>query len=297
MGHLTSSQAAFFKKWENLISLEERDLGKFRKELWCLDAQEREAKGRCFSNMIVDESYKHIDTSNKTGQRIHQFTYKFTRKAGSAKTTSLLHGFMSIGDAITLSVEPHLLALARGYILELTPSEVITGVDHEVSLMHLKTRLADLGHPGEDIVFRIDKDELSGGMSRIRNNLAQLFYAGGDAKRLRLIVDLEQPKFHEDVDMISSPGSLNPNQTLALQKALSAQDYALILGMPGTGKTTLIVQLIRRLVKDGKTVLITSYTHSAVDNILLKLTREDFVPLRVGNVDKVSATLRLRCLH
>jgi thymidylate kinase len=50
------------------------------------------------------------------------------------------------------------------------------------------------------------------------------------------------------------------------------QDYALILGMPGTGKTTAIAELVRFLVAQGKSVLLTSYTHTAVDNILLKLT-------------------------
>lgn len=53
------------------------------------------------------------------------------------------------------------------------------------------------------------------------------------------------------------------------------QDYALILGMPGTGKTTAIAQLVRFLVSKGKSVLLTSYTHTAVDNILLKLTEGD----------------------
>jgi len=54
-------------------------------------------------------------------------------------------------------------------------------------------------------------------------------------------------------------------------KVLSAQDYALILGMPGTGKTTTIACLVRVLVARGHSVMLASYTHSAVDNILLKL--------------------------
>ena len=41
--------------------------------------------------------------------------------------------------------------------------------------------------------------------------------------------------------------------------------------MPGTGKTTTIARLVEVLVAQGMSVLLTSYTHSAVDNILLKL--------------------------
>jgi DNA replication ATP-dependent helicase Dna2 len=58
--------------------------------------------------------------------------------------------------------------------------------------------------------------------------------------------------------------------------------------MPGTGKTTVVGHLIRMLVEMGKTVLLTAYTHSAVDTILAKLEGADFGILRLGNVDKVS---------
>jgi thymidylate kinase len=49
-----------------------------------------------------------------------------------------------------------------------------------------------------------------------------------------------------------------------------AKDYLLIKGYPGTGKTTTIASLIAILVKLEKKVLFTSFTNSAVDNLLLK---------------------------
>lgn len=53
-----------------------------------------------------------------------------------------------------------------------------------------------------------------------------------------------------------------------------AQDYLLIKGYPGTGKTTTIAALIAILVSLGKKVLFTSYTNSAVDNLLLKILEQ-----------------------
>ena len=50
---------------------------------------------------------------------------------------------------------------------------------------------------------------------------------------------------------------------------------------PPSGKTTTIAALVRVLVAAGQSVLLASYTHSAVDTILLKL-RE--VSLREGGV-------------
>jgi DNA replication ATP-dependent helicase Dna2 len=64
---------------------------------------------------------------------------------------------------------------------------------------------------------------------------------------------------------------LNHGQKSAVYKAFLAQDYALIQGFPGTGKTSVITFLARLLVAHGKRVLITAYTHSAVDNIMMKL--------------------------
>jgi DNA replication ATP-dependent helicase Dna2 len=58
---------------------------------------------------------------------------------------------------------------------------------------------------------------------------------------------------------------------------LSARFYShlcnrfLAKGFPGTGKTSTIVFIARLMMALGKRVLITSYTHAAVDNILLKL--------------------------
>ncbi|OCH89164.1 Dna2-domain-containing protein [Obba rivulosa] len=308
-GHLSAAQCEFFKKWEALIALEEQDLVRFKKELWTLNAKEREEKGRCFADMVLDPTYdaSSLDTYStpqalglSQQQKIHRATYRFVKKStGRAATTqgSLLSGHMSCGDAVTVSVEPHLLALARGFIVHLTPREVILGLDHALKPDVITARLKARNDSQGDIVFRIDKDELFGGMGRIRDNLAQLFYAGGNARLLRLVVDLQAPRFtpnptggSRDTAVYSVPefSLLNDNQRAAMDKVLSAEDYALILGMPGTGKTTVIAAIIRQLVSMGKTVLLASYTHSAVDTILFKLKDDaDFGILRLGNLDKI----------
>jgi DNA replication ATP-dependent helicase Dna2 len=295
--HLTPFQCSFFKKWEALLAFEEQDLVRFKKELWTMGASEREAKGRCFASMVMDPSHGSVQggSSASKDDRIHQFTYKFVRAGGGVPTTSFLNGHMSEGDAVTVSVEPDLLALARGFILELTPQTVVVGVDHKLSLDVISSRLATRAAASQ-IIFRIDKDELFGGMGRIRDNLAQLFYANGDTRRLELVVDLKPPAFDDadSTNLLALPpfarysAHLNPNQRQAMNKVLTAHDYSLILGMPGTGKTTVIATIIKTLVGMGKTVLLTSYTHSAVDTILLKLKNDaDFGILRLGNADKV----------
>jgi DNA replication ATP-dependent helicase Dna2 len=48
-------------------------------------------------------------------------------------------------------------------------------------------------------------------------------------------------------------------------------DYTLIQGLPGTGKTSTLAFIARLLAARGKRVLITSYTNTAVDNVVIKL--------------------------
>jgi DNA replication ATP-dependent helicase Dna2 len=55
------------------------------------------------------------------------------------------------------------------------------------------------------------------------------------------------------------------------QKVVNAKDFAIIQGLPGTGKTQTLAFITRLLAARGKRVLVTSYTHSAVDNVVLKL--------------------------
>lgn len=52
--------------------------------------------------------------------------------------------------------------------------------------------------------------------------------------------------------------------------------------MPGTGKTTIIIFLIKFLISKGKNILLTSYTNLAIDHILLKLDEIGVDFLRLG---------------
>ncbi|MEW5306154.1 MAG: hypothetical protein WDW36_008641 [Sanguina aurantia] len=127
------------------------------------------------------------------------------------------------------------------------------------------------------------------------------------AVRLRqLLVELQAPR-QRRVGMSQACGSgaeansyvaaasmrLNPDQQAAVLQVLGMQDYALLLGMPGTGKTTTIVHAIKALVAAGCSVLVSSYTHSAVDNILMKLAEGGEVPfVRVGAPGSVHPKIR-----
>ena len=74
---------------------------------------------------------------------------------------------------------------------------------------------------------------------------------------------------------------------------IQCRDYALIKGMPGTGKTTVITSLLHHLVAMGHSVLLASYTNSAVDNVLIKLLDEGVLDFhRIGPEKRIHPLIK-----
>lgn len=95
-------------------------------------------------------------------------------------------------------------------------------------------------------------------------------------------------------DFPGQPGrQLDAHQSDAFRRALSAPDVLLVLGPPGTGKTTTIVEIVTALVALGQRVLVTSHTNRAVDNVVENLPPE-INSVRVGAEDSMTSVARRR---
>lgn len=88
-----------------------------------------------------------------------------------------------------------------------------------------------------------------------------------------------------------NPG-LNEFQQDAVRAALGAKDVALIHGPPGTGKTTVLIELIRQAVDRGQWVLATAPSNIAVDNMLEKLLNVGLRVVRLGHPARTLESLR-----
>lgn len=69
---------------------------------------------------------------------------------------------------------------------------------------------------------------------------------------------------------------LNEEQKLCVLKSVLCKNYHMVLGTPGSGKTTAIVALIRILASMKKRVLLVNFTNQAIDNVLLRLHESGF---------------------
>jgi DNA replication ATP-dependent helicase Dna2 len=45
-GHVTETHAEFYRKWDDLLTVEEQDAGRLRTQLWTMTAERREKSGR-----------------------------------------------------------------------------------------------------------------------------------------------------------------------------------------------------------------------------------------------------------
>ncbi|QZY51354.1 AAA domain-containing protein [Leucobacter tenebrionis] len=73
---------------------------------------------------------------------------------------------------------------------------------------------------------------------------------------------------------LPSDRALNPGQQRALA-AMTAPGGFFVWGPPGTGKTTVITSAVHRALALGQSVLVTSHTNVAVDNVLKSLVEDD----------------------
>ena len=312
--HLKPAHQSFFTKWDDLLTKEEKDIVKVRKEIWAMQSSEREKAGRCFSGVVIKPGSFHEDSE---APKINRFHYTFVKDVHPADFT-FTESQLTLGEPIVVSDERGHYALANGYVTRVRKRHVEVAVDRRLHNARTKRKGFDAERnqvfagimevvengtgqstmtpiePNEPEIYRLDKDEFSNGMALIRNNLIRLMEKdlfGVQALR-KLIVEGVPPTFKPTASAYSlgdsaSQANLNVDQRAAIEKVMSAKDYALVLGMPGTGKTTTIAHIIRALVAQGKSVLLTSYTHTAVDNILLKLKHDNIGIFRLGSVVKV----------
>lgn len=317
--HLKPEHQEFFKKWDDLLTKEEKDVLKFRRELWTMLSSEREKVGRCFGNLVIEPGSAHED---EDGPKINRFRYTFIKRKEATKV-SFTDSQITTGEPIVVSDEIGHFALANGYVTNVRKGRITVAVDRR--LHNARTRLSGfkerdnqtfagvmevledgkqqsrLPSPDldEEVLYRLDKDEFSNGMATVRNNLIRIMEKDlFKARDIRsLVIEDKAPSFKlsSTAYYLSGPASqanLNSDQKRAIEKVMTAKDYALVLGMPGTGKTTTIAHIIRALVSQGKCVLLTSYTHTAVDNILLKIRNDGINILRLGAVAKIHSAVQ-----
>ncbi|XVF41374.1 hypothetical protein PTKIN_Ptkin01aG0275400 [Pterospermum kingtungense] len=309
--HFSDAHGVFLRHWDRLIDLEAKEMQLVKKEIWHSHNLKSEDFTGCLSSLVLDE------LPHQKSHKENRFVYHFVRRDSSVSNlsgadrnsikaasslTKDLDCTLKSGDYVILSLESGHQIVASGVIVEISPVHVSVSFSKCLRLPGFNS--SSMREKLFQGVWRIDKDEVMTSFSIMRFNLIQMFLENEQSSHLRkMIVDLAAPRFDSGcifsqdpaISYIRSEKSLNDDQRRAILKILAAKDYALILGMPGTGKTSTMVHAIKALLIRGASVLLTSYTNSAVDNLLIKLKSQSIDFIRIGRHESVHEEVKGYC--
>jgi ATP-dependent RNA/DNA helicase IGHMBP2 len=109
---------------------------------------------------------------------------------------------------------------------------------------------------------------------------------------LRDIIEGKQEASFEKNKLTSPVLHLNPSQNKAVELILNTNDYGVVHGPPGTGKTTTLVEAIRLTLQTEKQVLVCAPTNTAVDLLCEKMNKLGLNVLRLGHPARISEELQ-----
>ncbi|XP_059053680.1 DNA replication ATP-dependent helicase/nuclease DNA2 [Achroia grisella] len=282
LGHLSPDHIKYFLHWSALLKMEEKVQTNMSPlyTLWTDTPDKRAKRGTCAPNLQLQS----VQTSED------RYLHIFKRKAATAnnKEETSIKG-PQVGEFSIVSIENRPW-IAAGVVMVSNETEIKILLERNLSLRLNKTTL-----------FHIDIYESYATVVNNLSNLGVLMDNDDRALRLRkLIIDKEEPLFEKklprEVGRLGTKlmRSLNIQQQRAVLKVLAATDYALLQGLPGTGKTQTISVLIQMLVALKQRVLVTAHTHSAVDTVLCRLP-EHMKVMRLGSEARVAPQLVSRC--
>jgi ATP-dependent RNA/DNA helicase IGHMBP2 len=123
-------------------------------------------------------------------------------------------------------------------------------------------------------------------IARLRQGLDRATRAEGPSARLiEILLGVRAPRPISDQELAFFDGSLNDDQREAARRAVLTDDIALVHGPFGTGKTTVLVEVVRQAVDRGERVLCLTASNAAVDHLAISLLERDpdLALTRTGN--------------
>ncbi|XP_044570904.1 DNA replication ATP-dependent helicase/nuclease DNA2 isoform X2 [Drosophila ananassae] len=280
LSHLLQRDHDYVHHWCSVLALEEqhnRQSNQFA-PFWTEDARIRQKQGRAMGHLKL-----------RSGQLVDMKGGRFKQSLELNEEADLsldlrLSGF-DLDEYVVVSSSSR-LAVASGFIDLLEKRHLVLRLDRDLS----KT------YEGE--TFIVDKNESQNFSTFNYTNLGLLLSDEPRFQKLREIVVAKIPPTQSKIlpALILTKGAkmllaLNKIQRAAALRALTTSSHLLIKGLPGTGKTQTLVSLVRVLHLLGKSVLITAHTHSAVDNLLLRLLPFNLPLMRLGSNSRIHPQL------
>lgn len=137
----------------------------------------------------------------------------------------------------------------------------------------------------ENYLWAIEHDFVESSFTALYRAMYAFLMATAD--RRSLLLNQRVPKVNRALRLNGdySCGGASPEFNDLVLRAKQAQDYFLLIGPPGTGKTSFgLVNILKEALTDAdSSVLLVSYTNRAVDEICSKLVKQNIDFIRIGS--------------
>lgn len=270
---MASNPVEHFINLHKLLGLEkEEDLSQYQKKMLSTSFKERRANGVLWHPCLVEE--RNYDA----GERL-------IIKIRKPKEHRYNHGFSS-GKLVKVFSSSEESDSLKG---------VVNKVKDDIMFVTLNAdsfpKWIDYGKLGAQLLF---DDKSYKEMKWALNELIKT-----ESKKLldlqNKILGFKSPSFSSQ--NYSTLSNLNESQQSAVSKVLSADDFAIIHGPPGTGKTTTLVESIREVLKKESQVLVCAPSNAAVDLLTEKLYQHGVSTVRIGHPARVDKDILSQTLE
>lgn len=251
---------------------------KYIKQLIKLINYERDAEIELMTNEIKNLSPKKRES---LGRAINKVKGKYLGKQLGSQIVQFgrsekIETEISVGDMVLISTGYPLRSDLTGTVVEKGARFIKVAFEKSIPKWALKKKVR-IDLYANDVTFR-----------RMEDNLLHLNTKGKNALEYSLKKrDPKENKKEKYIDFIDK--SLNESQKNAVRNAVNTENFFLIHGPFGTGKTRTLVELIQQEVRQNNKVLVTAESNSAVDNILDRLSQNKKLKItRLGHPQRVS---------
>ena len=238
---LPGAERAYFERFYRAIEEERREVHAEYRKLWEQTAEERADDDRA----LVDLEPVGREPGSGGRWRLR------------ARRTSDAVSKIREGDRVLASDGHPTRGTAELATVESLGEEVVVVADEPLDLRRLDVYPSEIG-----------VDRRLGGL---HDAVLQ-----GDPDRKDVLFGRRDPAFGDEaLTYIDN----NDAQNQAVNLACNAEDFALVHGPPGTGKTYTLARTVRALVEDGQRVLLSAFTNRAVDNAIEALEEQGFTDI------------------
>ena len=252
MGHNNKEDSGFAAKWHSSLD-------------------EKLASGSIIDRLEIQELVK-----EESGVVALKLTQKTADEAGIASLN------FRLGDIVTLyAYENNTTPDIRKTIVHRgTIDEMYNEESHLIINIRLRAPQSD------EVVFAqrknwswaVEHDFYEASTTSLFRSLHQFLSA--PAHRKSLILGQRSPEVDRGIELKGDYGEFNP----LVRGAMQARDLYLVVGPPGTGKTSFgLLNILKEQLLQGGSILLMAYTNRAVDEICSKLVEEGLDFLRIGS--------------